>query len=174
MHWYLSCFRNYATFTGRARRKEYWMFILFNVLLFFAWIILFIPLLINEAYIPAFSLSGIYGLYLLAAFVPYLAVTVRRLHDTNHSGWWLAAFWGAPFLIWTVQVVAYISLTMSASAQGMPYAYPALSGVSFILDLGGLALSIVQLVFLLKSGTIGENKYGPDPKSMDGDQGIDL
>ena len=123
---------------------------------------------------PPFSLSGIYGLYLLAAFVPYLAVTVRRLHDTNHSGWWLAAFWGAPFLIWTVQVVAYISLTMSEAAQGIPYAYPALSGVSFILDLGGFVPFHCSVGVSAEEWYNRENKYGRTPNRWMETKGIDL
>lgn len=87
MEWYLKVLKNYANFEGRARRKEYWMFVLFNYIFLF---ILAIPLGLvadsgNEA------LSGIFGgllvLYLVAIIIPTLAVAVRRLHDIGKSGW---------------------------------------------------------------------------------------
>ena len=82
MNWYLMVLKKYAVFRGRARRKEYWMFVLFNFIFALALgIIEAIAGISNQA-----VLSGIYG---LAVLVPELAVSVRRLHDTNHSGWWL-------------------------------------------------------------------------------------
>ncbi|WP_435921952.1 DUF805 domain-containing protein [Paenibacillus sp. DYY-L-2] len=80
MEWYLKVLQNYVGFSGRARRKEYWMFVLFN---FIAGIILGII----EAII---GLPGILsGLYSLAILIPSLAVVFRRLHDTGKSGWWI-------------------------------------------------------------------------------------
>lgn len=79
MNWYLTALKKYAVFGGRARRKEYWLFLLFNVII--AMVIVFIE------GITGISLLSI--LYLLAVFLPGLAVGVRRLHDTNRSGWWL-------------------------------------------------------------------------------------
>ena len=88
MRWYLLALKKYAVFKGRARRKEYWMFALFNALVTFAF---------------AF-LDGLFGItqgsdgslladiYTLATLVPALAVSVRRMHDTDHSGWWLVVF----------------------------------------------------------------------------------
>lgn len=78
--------KNYAVFSGRARRTEYWMFVLFNILVTFA-------ILILEGVMYAAFSSGtmglLYVLYGLATFVPSLAVAVRRLHDTGKSGWFL-------------------------------------------------------------------------------------
>ena len=81
MNWYLDVVKNkYATFSGRARRTEYWMFFLFYFLIALA--IGFV-----EAFI---HLGGVLSiLYGLAMLVPSLAVTVRRLHDTSRSGWWI-------------------------------------------------------------------------------------
>ena len=78
MNWYLAAFRKYAEFPGRARRQEYWMFTLINLLISIA---LFIVGLRSGA------LAVVSGLYALAAFIPGLAVGVRRLHDTGRSGW---------------------------------------------------------------------------------------
>ena len=86
MSWYLRVLKKYAVFSGRARRREYWFFLLFNIL---ASIVLAIVdgvlgTLNQEAGLGLFS-----GLYSLAVLIPGLAVSVRRLHDTDHSGWWI-------------------------------------------------------------------------------------
>ncbi|QLB40256.1 MULTISPECIES: DUF805 domain-containing protein [Mannheimia] len=86
MNWYLDVLKKYATFSGRARRKEYWMFSLFNVI--FASVCGFLDGLLG--FISYETGLGILGsLYILATFLPSLAVLVRRLHDTDRSGWWV-------------------------------------------------------------------------------------
>jgi uncharacterized membrane protein YhaH (DUF805 family) len=85
MRWYLAVLKNYAVFSGRARRKEYWLFGLFNVM-----ITLVLAAIDGSAgLINADGLGPLSGFYILATFIPGLAVSVRRLHDTDHSGWWL-------------------------------------------------------------------------------------
>lgn len=80
MNWYLQVLKNYAVFDGRARRKEYWMFFLFNTLI--AIVISIIEALAGS--------SGVLGLlYSLAVLIPAIGVSVRRLHDTDRSGWWM-------------------------------------------------------------------------------------
>lgn len=80
MNWYLTCLKeHYADFKGRARRKEYWMFILFNFII--SWVLMLLG--------GAIKLPWIGYLYSLAVLVPGLAVLVRRLHDTGRSGWWI-------------------------------------------------------------------------------------
>jgi uncharacterized membrane protein YhaH (DUF805 family) len=85
MNWYVTVLKKYAEFTGRARRKEYWMFTLINILIF-------IVLGVVESMggmTNSMGLGVLSGLYSLAVLAPSLAVTVRRLHDTDRSGWWL-------------------------------------------------------------------------------------
>ena len=86
MNWYFKVLKKYAVFGGRARRKEYWFFVLFSV-------IITIVLVIVDSMIGRFdSESGLgllSGIYSLAVFIPSVAVLVRRLHDTSRSGWWL-------------------------------------------------------------------------------------
>lgn len=86
MSWYLEVLKKYADFGGRARRKEYWLFTLFNVLISIVLTILdgFLGTMSSES---GFGLVS--GLYSLAVLLPSLGVAVRRLHDTDHSGWWL-------------------------------------------------------------------------------------
>lgn len=87
MKWFLEALtKKYATFEGRARRSEYWYFVLFCVLAIVALAIVdsIAGTFSEEAEIGLFS-----GLFVLATFVPSLAVMVRRLHDTDRSGWWV-------------------------------------------------------------------------------------
>ena len=83
MNYYAICLKKYAEFAGRARRKEYWMFVLVNFLIAIAISIGGGILGLEE------GTAVISGLYSLAVLVPGIAVTVRRLHDTGRSGWWM-------------------------------------------------------------------------------------
>jgi len=87
MNWYLKVLKQYADFNGRARRKEYWMFILFNTIV--AMGIGFVSGIIAGASNNA-SLAQFPGLiYNLAVLIPTIAVGVRRMHDVGKSGWFL-------------------------------------------------------------------------------------
>jgi uncharacterized membrane protein YhaH (DUF805 family) len=92
MNWYLKVLKQYADFSGRARRKEYWLFCLFNVVFFIAAIILGNGNLLSTTSGAEQSMGGHYwllycSLYILAVLIPSLAVAVRRLHDIGKSGW---------------------------------------------------------------------------------------
>ena len=89
MNWYLKVIKQYADFSGRARRKEYWMFALFNFI--FALLAMVLDNVIGITFdnIPNIPYGYIYMLYFLALLIPGLAVAVRRLHDIGKSGWWL-------------------------------------------------------------------------------------
>lgn len=84
MKWFLKVLNQYADFSGRARRTEYWMFVLFNMI--FAFAAMVIDNILGTA-VEGVGYGLVYALYLLAMFVPGLAVTVRRLHDVGKSGW---------------------------------------------------------------------------------------
>jgi uncharacterized membrane protein YhaH (DUF805 family) len=86
MDWYMKVIRNYAGFSGRARRKEFWMFVLFNFLFAIGALILDNVLGLTMKPMPY---GAIYLLYTLAVLLPSLAVAVRRLHDLGKSGWML-------------------------------------------------------------------------------------
>jgi uncharacterized membrane protein YhaH (DUF805 family) len=104
MESYLKVLREYATFSGRARRREYWMFVLVNIIVAVA-----LSLIDGVLFDGAMLLSG---LYWLAILVPSLAVGVRRLHDTGRSGWWL--------LISLVPVVGGLVLFVFTVLDGDP------------------------------------------------------
>lgn len=85
MNWFLQALKKYAVFSGRARRKEYWFFVLFYLLIA-------IPLTIVDAMVFGMSESGIgilSAIFMLGMLIPSIAVAIRRLHDTNRSGWWV-------------------------------------------------------------------------------------
>jgi uncharacterized membrane protein YhaH (DUF805 family) len=83
MSWYIKCLKNYVGFSGRARRKEFWMFFLFNFIFSIAAAIID-QIIFRDSNLRLFS-----SLYSLAVLLPSLAVDVRRLHDTNRSGFWV-------------------------------------------------------------------------------------
>ena len=91
MEWYIKVLKNYANFEGRARRKEYWMFTLINVIIYIAFMIFMsvIGVIFELGVIILTLLPVISGLYTLAILVPSLAVSVRRLHDIGKSGWFI-------------------------------------------------------------------------------------
>jgi uncharacterized membrane protein YhaH (DUF805 family) len=86
MSWYLKVLKNYFGFSGRARRKEYWMFTLFNIIFSIVAVILDVILGIG---LEGAGYGFIYILYTLAVLFPSFAVTWRRLHDIGKSGWWI-------------------------------------------------------------------------------------
>ena len=86
MNWYLKVLKNYAVFSGRARRKEYWMFVLFNII--FSIVAVILDNILGTA-IEGIGYGLFYILYCLAVLIPGLAVSVRRLHDIGKSGWFL-------------------------------------------------------------------------------------
>lgn len=82
MNWYFQVLKKYAVFHGRARRKEYWYFVLVNFIIGF--VLSFIGAYAGLAPVrdPGF-------IYTLFVFIPSIGVSIRRLHDTGRSGWWL-------------------------------------------------------------------------------------
>jgi len=110
MNWFMEALRNkYATFEGRARRKEYWNYVLFYCLALIALLLVdgVFGTLNEEAGIGLLS-----GLFALGTLVPSLAVTVRRLHDTDRSGWWV--------LIGLIPIVGDIVLIVFAVQDSQP------------------------------------------------------
>ena len=85
MSWYLQVLKKYTDFNGRARRKEYWFFVLFY---FIIYTILRIVDIVIGVYNTESSIGILSGVYILALIIPFYAVMIRRLHDTGKSGWW--------------------------------------------------------------------------------------
>ena len=139
------------TLSGRASRSEFWWFILAGLLFnLFGGLILLIPLLGAIAY---FGLS-------LWFFCANLTVTVRRLHDTDHRGWWLL-----------LPLLSSIVLCGAAMLMIGPY-YANISyydadniiiGIVAVSTLIVLGSYLILLIFCVKKGTTGPNRFGPDP-----------
>jgi uncharacterized membrane protein YhaH (DUF805 family) len=157
--------KRYAEFSGRSRRMEYWMWVVFQVLVGIAFSV--VMMAIGGAAMVGASANNpgavmaagggiviiwaLWSLFALAMLIPGIAVGVRRLHDTNRSGWWLLAPFGAYCIVW-------IGVVMSASGSSLGGILTAVGG------LGALVLIVTLLVFMFLDGTQGPNRYGPDPK----------
>ena len=143
LEWMLMPYSRYAEFSGRSRRKEYWMFTLFGILVMIPFGILMFagmpnleamadPVTAASAESPgALFWIGVGGITIfgLGSLIPSIAVTIRRFHDRDMSGWWVLGF----ALLGAIPVV------------------------------GGI-FSIAQLVIMALAGTPGSNRFGPDPK----------
>jgi uncharacterized membrane protein YhaH (DUF805 family) len=87
MNWYLKVLKQYADFSGRARRKEYWMFVLFNII--FCVVAVILDNLLGLTISVEIPYGLFYCLYVLAVLIPGLAVSIRRLHDVGKGGGWI-------------------------------------------------------------------------------------
>lgn len=173
MKWFLKCIRHYADFNGRARRKEYWMFVLITGLIGTP-IAMLRELFGNDAALEGMwggqesmglaatssavlvvVVNVIYLLWSLFILVPSLAVMVRRLHDTGRSGKILIPLFVLEIIFVILAVGAGIAPTMAMSI--------------LLVVTGILFLVVVVWVFVLtvKPGDIGPNRYGSDPKALD-------
>lgn len=143
MKWFLFCLKRYATFKGRASRAEYWWFTL-------------VAIIGNAACSLAMKVSPLVGTLITLVFsfglvLPHLAVGVRRLHDVDQSGWWLAP-------------VALAASILGATAGGLA-APRVIVGAAWVV---ALVLALVVLYFLLMPGDQGDNRYGvPAPTTPD-------
>ena len=131
--------QNYAQFSGRAPRAEYWWF-------FLAVIIAYIVVGIVESILGIKGMiGGVYGpltlLLLLGTLVPSLAVGVRRLHDTNRSGWWILA----PLVPYCLAFVLGGAAMMGGAAAGSTAGMGAGMGIAGIFLLIGAACAIALL-----------------------------
>ena len=138
------CFNEYLTFSGRASRSEYWFFYLFTVLMG-----------VVCSLLDAFGTGGRGApfslIHAITLTLPYLAVTVRRLHDTERSGWWLIA---PPLGL--IAIVLIFTLIGAGAPSPDALAAPFL----VILGLGYFGWAIALTVILCFKGTPGPNRFG--------------
>jgi uncharacterized membrane protein YhaH (DUF805 family) len=149
MRWALLPYRRYFEFRGRSRRIEFWAFALW-------WVLVSIVLRFAENLlrIDDWAGTGLLGsLFALGSFIPGLAVTVRRLHDANRTGWWSLL----PFTAFFIALVA------------VPFGVELHDTVSLVIGLAALLCPLALLVLLAWQGTIGPNRFGADPDNPDGD-----
>ena len=151
--WATRPLKKYADFSGRAPRAEYWWFALAVIVCYVIVNIVESLLGINQ------MVLGLYGplmvLLWLGTLLPQIAVSVRRLHDTNRSGWWLLV---------VVIPYAILGFTMGQAAASGGTSGLATAGIFGLIALVG---AIVLLVFLVLPGNKGDNRFGPDPYAGD-------
>ena len=148
-----SVFSKYATFTGRARRSEFWYFYLFNL-------IVSVGLNIVAIFVPSIKYLSI--IYSLGILVPNLAVSVRRLHDIGKSGLTLLWFLVPSFIITMLLTLMVTVFTTSNNESG----HSTFIILYLIFALILLALSIMFIVWMARDSQPGENQWGPNPKEL--------
>jgi integral membrane protein len=169
--YFIYCFKNYAKFSGRACRSEFWFFVLFNFVISNALTIISQSLLwCNDDAIWVALIGNVYG---LAVFIPSLAVTVRRLHDTGKSGWGILSYY-LPilltivfFVVFFVQIFSEFSFYEMNKIRLEDIPWITVVGILLCLFLS-LFFGIFILVWLCTDSQPGTNKYGPNPKEMMG------
>ena len=171
MGWMFMPLRRYADFSGRSRRMEFWMWQVFQILLYVILVVLAVvmggsaiamagnndPMAALAAGGSILVIFGLYGIYCLAVLIPSLAVAVRRLHDTDRSGWWLLGPL-APYIVMVVANAMVLSSPDGAQTGGLI----ALAGLVAML-----VFSLILLVFYFLDGTPGPSRFGADPKGRD-------
>ena len=136
-------FQRYFDFSGRSTRAELWWWSLFTNL------VQLIPL--------------IGGVIALAALIPSIAVTSRRLHHIGKTGWWQLPFW-----IVSIIACGFLALSLVESEKGASWGFLfLLSGVALVVAIAVIAIAIKWFV---RKGDEGPNKYGPDPRQATSQQ----
>ncbi len=166
MKYFLYCLQHYADFNGRARRSEYWYFQLFNFLIEIGIYLIIVAIKI----VTGIDLGFLRFVYPIALFIPNLAVSARRLHDTNRSGWWqlLTIITG---LIMSGLVITLVYLLCLYAIWGEDMRgfsifreEKLLSILLFVSIICHIAAEILLLVWYCTDSQQGVNRFGPNPK----------
>tara|TARA_Y100001970_G_scaffold149128_1_gene183018 strand:+ start:751 stop:1272 length:522 start_codon:yes stop_codon:yes gene_type:complete len=165
MSWYGLAITNYFNFSGRARRKEYWMFYLFSMIIYILAMILDFALGINYSfnngyYEQSLGYGPIYTIVGLFHFIPMYSITVRRLHDSDRTGWW---FFGPILAMLSAVLIFAMMAGMSYSMNIRLLMY--IGGIIAIVGyIGSIGVLIASFVFMFFDGTKGDNRFGPSNK----------
>ena len=172
-------FFRYFDFRGRSSRSEYWWYSLLLVIigiLYFAYSIAAMPSFtdmmdpdFDETALGYGFIDYVYIIFSLATFIPNLSVSVRRLHDINRTGWWLAAFYGlmmtSSILFTGAMINIFVSamLAISGDMNGMGSSF----GGAYILIALSIGIFIGTLVWMIvwfaTPGVSSNNRFGGDP-----------
>ena len=164
-----TCFKKYFDFTGRARRSEFWWFMLFGFIISsgLSYLGMIMPFV-----------GYVSWAFTLVMIIPVLAALSRRLHDTNRGTWWvvlmailLVGYYGSAIALIGSNFTALASSTNVEDIMGMAseivdaiQTSPMLATIMSACALGVLLLTLVLLIFTIIDSKWGENKYGPSPK----------
>ena len=152
-----TCFRKYATFSGRAQRSEFWWWYLFSFLGGIIFSLLDAALFGMGPFIASqpFNISHSFGvlgtIFSLITWLPDIAVTARRLHDIDKSGWWQII--GLPII--AILIFAVISYM------------PIIIGIAVVVL---FAIAIILIVWYATKGTEGDNRFGADPLKINSEE----
>jgi uncharacterized membrane protein YhaH (DUF805 family) len=135
--------RNYAAFSGRATRREFWVFA--GLVAASTLLAHYVDAIDGERRAVAAGMGVIELIIFLALLLPFIAVGARRLHDTGRSGWWLLVF--------------YLPYLGFVAASGNEAAVQAAAG-AFVIGF------FVLVILLLLPGQASENSFGPDPRLL--------
>ncbi|WP_447726210.1 DUF805 domain-containing protein [Sphingomonas koreensis] len=167
MEWMILPYKRFFDFKGRSRRKEFWMYVLFVILVTIVLTILDNVLGLGGTASGGADLSGtavgvggaasggwLTNIFSLLTLIPGIAVSVRRLHDLDRTGWWIL-----------LPAVFYIpgAALMFAGAMG---GSTGMTGASMLLMGIGFITAILLLVWYCMPGTVGPNRFGEDPKGQ--------
>ncbi|WP_423604022.1 DUF805 domain-containing protein [Sphingomonas sp. MS122] len=165
-------FKRYFDFKGRSRRKEFWMYTLFVFLVSIVLTIVDGMLGLggsatgdadltdtSAGAAAAFSGGWLTNIFALATLIPSIAVSVRRLHDLDRTGWWILLPL-APYLLGIVLMIGGMAQAMNGGGIG------GMAGIAMLLFGVTLITAILLLVWYCMPGTAGPNRFGEDPKSQ--------
>jgi uncharacterized membrane protein YhaH (DUF805 family) len=160
MNSYTTAMRRYLDFSGRSSRSEFWLFVLFTV-------IIFVVAMILDRFVLGSEGPGL--LYFIAAIVhliPGISVSVRRLHDIDRTGLWVLLFWLAPLLVSLVGIILMggsVLMMMSGDQTGMAAGFATMGAGFLLIAIVDIIIAIIAIVFYVTAGTPGTNTYGPAP-----------
>jgi len=173
MEWMILPFKRFLDFKGRSRRKEYWMYLLFVIIVYIVLMFLDSALglggrvtgdaeLTGTSVGAAGALSGgvLTMIFALVTLIPSIAVSVRRLHDIDRTGWWILLPLGF-YLAGAAIALAGIAQAASGGSGGL-----ATAGVGLVLSGIAMITGILLLVWYCMPGTVGPNRFGEDPKGQ--------
>ncbi len=152
-----TCFKKYFKFSGRARRSEFWYWVLFSIL---ATILMGILDLIVFPSLAEQDLGPFDSFFTLGTLIPGLAVGWRRMHDTGRSGWWIGGFY-----LFIIAFLVFVFVQFGAEVFDDASSMSGSDSLFWLLPIVimfGWAITI--LVFFCFDSQEGHNKYGENPK----------
>ena len=147
----------YADFTGRAPRAEYWWYALALIVAFI--VVAIVESIVGIHHMIMNNYGPLSALLWLATIVPSLAVGVRRLHDTNRSGWWILL----PIVPYCIGIFVGGAAMLGGAAAGSGLGMMAGAGIAGLFLLIGFVCALVLLFFMVQPSMLGDNRYGPNP-----------
>ena len=149
MKWFIKVLKQYADFKGRARRKEYWMFSLFSLII---GVIITLIEIITGTFNYLVNIGPLSALFSLLIFIPSISVNVRRLHDVGKSGWIIIL----PSFLFFITILFFGLIKERID-------------LFLIIPLAG---SIWYLILMFRDSVPGSNQYGENPKNIEEESGL--